>query len=582
MFKRVSYVSINFNRFCNMGCSYCYLGGLTENTDNVSNSLELLHSVINSYTEAHILIDKFIFHGAEPTVIPKTMFESILKEMRLYFKKYETELKILGHRKPEIALKTNMLNLDKYIDLFKKYNVKIGGSFDLPFSSHEKNRVLKNGKSTLDKILNNIKLLASYPYEHNISSTVTIDALNNFEEFVQNIEYLQNTLGYDVKNNYYIMFTYDSAANKDKFESTSFCSMSQENMVEFYNKLKNYYKDTEFEKAILYSWFREMVPTQCFFEKNCVDKHAIIQNNGDIYTCHRAQPIEALKLGNIHEESLVDIKDYGTALYENLDNQITMDDDCAQCNYFKYCYLNCPIVRIETKRNKSFTCLIQKEIYADNPTRFPPCSDEERFYLVNNFCKTNNIQKFTPTFVGDKELDKPDNHIETILKKDKVLDKYFNYPMVLIEYEDKKYKLARRTDNMTQGAFTFKNELIIYVNKEMFKLGIEERDIEYNRLKIVVYGNSRVRYGLDFTDKRIHRYTIELFYSELLSIGEEDAQGFIRLDISKYIDFKDDEEMLITFFTPPLQERHEKFKQQNPYYHIQFYNMPWYYIRLKK
>ncbi|EHC1457302.1 radical SAM protein, partial [Campylobacter coli] len=178
-----------------------------------------------------VIITEVILHGAELSASPYEHVKELLKAIDEYKKENHFLIRVLskdskkGHH--YIHLKTNLYFLDRFFELFKKYEVGISASIDLPLRFHEKYRVLKSGKSTLEKTLKMIELLSAYPYFKQISTTMTKEHLN-VDEFIRDV-YKLESLGFDMASDFYIMFTYQSANAQGDFQMPS-----DEDMLSFY------------------------------------------------------------------------------------------------------------------------------------------------------------------------------------------------------------------------------------------------------------------------------------------------------------------------------------------------------------
>ena len=147
------------NTYCNLSCSYCYLGTHTnKKDDNYGNIVPQLKKIVEEFLKEGIVVESFFLHGAEVTTIPKKYLKEMFEYMKEHQNKFLTEIRTFGTSKTLIHIKTNLFNFDVLQELFDEYAVSISGSFDLPFSLHEEFRRTKSDKSTLDRIIKNIKL----------------------------------------------------------------------------------------------------------------------------------------------------------------------------------------------------------------------------------------------------------------------------------------------------------------------------------------------------------------------------------------------------------------------------------------
>ena len=346
LFHRAIKLTFVPNQFCNLGCTYCYLGDLTNNRDDPADVVAEFSRICEHLAHQGILIDQQLLHGAEISTLP-------------------------------IHIKTNLYNFHQLRPLFEEYEVSISGSFDLPFSLHEKFRVTKAGKSTLKRTVDNVLLLGSYPHRKKISCVVGREHLERIDEFVADLRWLDEH-GFDMVTDFYIMFAYDSVNSGDSSQ------LDQAQMVEFFEGVLDRVRGTKFERAVYYEWFKEFTHGYCTHQINCGATNFLVQKNGDVYPCHRAQAEPDLKFGNIHQLGLPEIAAKGAATiraYEAANEDLSAE--CIACEYFYLCYAGCPIERNNNRGNRAYTCGIQKALYraqrsSTRTTRSPRSSPATR------------------------------------------------------------------------------------------------------------------------------------------------------------------------------------------------------------
>ncbi|HDZ5109526.1 TPA: radical SAM protein, partial [Campylobacter jejuni] len=280
------------NTYCNFGCTYCYLGKLTNKHSKTSNMAEQFNKIVAKLKSENVIVTEVFLHGSELTASPYEDVKKLLEAISAYEQENKDYIKLLNKHKTiryYTHLKTNLYNLDKFYDLFVKHKVGISGSVDLPLRLHQKNRVLKNGKSTLEKTLEMIKLLVKYPHFKQFSATMTSECLN-VDEFLEDIFKIES-LGYDMANDFYIMFAYQSSNAQGIFKMAE-----DKAMLNFYNELRKRLKNTKYAFALEHIWFREFLGDYCVSCVNCADgQRMLIQKNGDTYICHRSQALKELK-----------------------------------------------------------------------------------------------------------------------------------------------------------------------------------------------------------------------------------------------------------------------------------------------
>ena len=101
------------NQYCNLGCSYCYLGDLTENKDDPSDIVSQFHRIAHHLEHQGVLIDALLLHGAEISTLPAAILRDLFSAYTEYRQKYRLQLKALGRGGAPIHIKTNLYNFDK-------------------------------------------------------------------------------------------------------------------------------------------------------------------------------------------------------------------------------------------------------------------------------------------------------------------------------------------------------------------------------------------------------------------------------------------------------------------------------------
>nr|DAR26031.1 MAG TPA: Fe-S oxidoreductase [Caudoviricetes sp.] len=561
------------NQYCNFGCKYCYLGDLTKNTDKYDDIPERLQFALNKYTEAGILISDICFHGAEVTTLPREILEKTFQVCKDYFTQYEQELGSMAKRSGLISIKTNLYFADKYLDLFKQYGVYVSGSMDIPFSHHEKFRVLKSGKSTLDKVRSNILLLMKElpKNKYCISCTIGKYALEHVDDFIRDIEWM-DAQGYDICNRFYIMFIYDSAYSKVKTELTD------DEMVLFMNKLIDHWKGTKFERAIYYGWFREFTSGYCTHSMNCAINNNLVQKNGNVFPCHRGQADKELLFGNINTQPLKEINQNALKVMEAYENKNPpLDPDCKVCDYFYICNMGCPVERKDRQSSKCYTCKLQLELYKRQPERYPAnktSSDIARdAYICHMQPKVYEDTSEKRLMICNPELFEHKNSLQGILERDPNLKKL---------YKDGAIKLILNDEigDLYSDVFTHKSVSIDLLNDDILKLFITDEYLtiesheESKDLYIMFLNQDMVVYGDEQRTKMRHIAEYIIPFEKLTKVDG----GYI-YDVTYMFKETSDKFMegvhnLISITTQRARAAHYSKQKNNAFYHLEAINLP--------
>lgn len=153
------YVVIKITERCVLNCDYCYFfKGIDQSykdhpaavTDaTIDGIAAFLKTGCKELNITHMVI---CLHGGEPLLLGHSKFDRMcsvfresLRDIDLYF-----------------VLQTNGVLVDHaWVELFRKYDVRVGVSLDGPKEYHDQHRIDKMGRGTHDRVINAIQLLKS-------------------------------------------------------------------------------------------------------------------------------------------------------------------------------------------------------------------------------------------------------------------------------------------------------------------------------------------------------------------------------------------------------------------------------------
>lgn len=577
LFHRAIKLTFVPNQFCNLGCTYCYLGDLTNNRDDPADVVAEFSRICEHLAHQGILIDQLLLHGAEISTLPEPVLRELFAFYTAYRRTHRLELKALGRGGAAIHITTNLYNFHQLRPLFEEYEVSISGSFDLPFSLHEKFRVTKAGKSTLKRTVDNVLLLGSYPHRKQISCVVGREHLERIDEFVADLRWLDEH-GFDMVTDFYIMFAYDSVNSGDSSQ------LDQAQMVEFFEGVLDRVRGTKFERAVYYEWFKEFTHGYCTHQINCGATNLLVQKNGDVYPCHRAQAEPDLKFGNIHQLGLPEIAAKGAATiraYEAANEDLSAE--CIACEYFYLCYAGCPIERNNNRGNRAYTCGIQKALYRAQPQRFPPKPDASR-RLVDSFIRQNQphlyddlsvprVVKFNPEILDEN------NAVTAIIARDPQLQTLFRRGAVTLEVNGLRRELfgSHLYGRMTQAALSPEDEVRLHVATDLWDLNAGEGAL--NAVKLQLLRDERVVYGDEQREKMEHVATVDLYPAELVRTDAGwslDLAPFLRQHAHLLLPGYGN---LLSVTTLKAREYHYAKHARNAFYHLETVNLPFHEFR---
>ncbi|EAH9320899.1 radical SAM protein [Campylobacter coli] len=562
------------NSYCNFACSYCYLGKLTERKEKTTDMAEQFKKIAKKLKDDGVIITEVILHGAELSASPYEHVKELLKAIDEYKKENHFLIRVLskdskkGHH--YIHLKTNLYFLDRFFELFKKYEVGISASIDLPLRFHEKYRVLKSGKSTLEKTLKMIELLSAYPYFKQISTTMTKEHLN-VDEFIRDV-YKLESLGFDMASDFYIMFTYQSANAQGDFQMPS-----DEDMLSFYKNLREKLKDTKYSFALEHFWFKEFLGGYCTNCTNCGD-NLLIQKNGDVYVCHRSQALNELRAGNIFNENYESLKIRNITNIRILENSLKLHKDCLECDYFHLCKASCTIERNNTKLGKSYTCALQKAIYKNNAEFFKADKTLAEISL-DEFLRQNQTNNYKSFLIPNLSLEfrESKNSLENIINDDEILQKLYLKDNFLISVNDELALLDFEKDALYKSfKISSKDNIKLLIKKEVFDYSTKETLSNFIYMSLL--GGEAKVYGDEKREKTLHIETKHLYLEKLLNESLE-LEGYLIYDISSFLKensrlYSLNHKNFIFFTTKALREYHYEKQAKNAFYHAQTINLP--------
>ena len=102
----------------------------------------------------------------------------------------------MGH--PHI--KTNLYGLDRHIETIREFNVSISGSWIYLFPCMKNTGVTKGGEGTLERILDNIRLLEEIPDKKKVSATNLSGAFRTAGSDHQDIRFLDRDTCLDMND----------------------------------------------------------------------------------------------------------------------------------------------------------------------------------------------------------------------------------------------------------------------------------------------------------------------------------------------------------------------------------------------
>lgn len=552
---------------CNMACKYCYLEDNTYDESCSYKALDTLKYAVNKFRESGVIPFNISLHGGEVTTLSHDDFYDLVEYISNYYNENRDLISNAGFRVGVPHIKTNLYGIDKHIDTIKKFNVSVSGSLDLPFSLHRKYRVTKGGKDTLDKIFKNIELLKDIPNKKKVSSTIFKEHYNHIDEIIEDIKYLNKNSCLDMNDfNFMIGFDYNS--------NGILHHLTEEEQVEFYNRMHKEFDGTDLDSGVNGAWFDEFGPEYCSNCDNCGEKFFLLERNGDIYSCVRGQKNKDYYYGNIYKDSVESILTTAINKIFINHNKLPFNEECKNCGYLYLCKTGCPFVKNNYNSNKSYTCLLQKKMYEDRNYLKDEYNDESVYQYINKM-RTDDIRKYIPN-TNKNNNDYP--NLESMISSDKNLKYIYDSNSFILSVDGVLYNLESQIIKKTRDIvyFTKKSSIKIYMKKNLI---LENCDYpENNFLYIILLSGNLVTYGDEGRTKQRHISTKQI-YKGVLDNTKSDMDDYYVYDISNFIkefslEYSDTNENNLFFTTSALRDYHYLKQKNNAYYHIQAINLP--------
>lgn len=550
---------------CNMYCKYCYLEENTKDEETTYQALETLEYAISKFKESNVIPFNISLHGGEVTTLDKDTFRNIIKFISEYYQKNKEIITRGGFKIGTPHIKTNLYDLEKHIDTIKEFNVSISGSLDLPLSLHDEYRITKGNKKTLERILKNIALLENIPNKKKVSATIFKEHYNYLDEIIKDIKYLHKNTCLDMNDfNFMIGFDYNS--------NGILHHITEEEQVAFYNRMHQEFDGTDLDAGVNGPWFDEFGPGYCTNCDNCGEKFFLLEKNGDIYSCVRGQKNKDYYYGNIYTDSVEKILQTAQSKIFINHNKLPFNEECSKCGYLYLCKTGCPFVKNTYKTNKSYTCLLQQQMYKDRGCSKDEYNEEFVYHYVSTM-RNIDPTKYIPE---SKKTDYPS--LIDLIKKDQKLKYIYAEDVFILKVDDEEYHLSSQILKKSRDIIyiTKNSKVTIYMKKRLIN---EECDYpDNNSLYIMLLSGNLVTYGDEDRTKQSHIATSQI-YKCVLDNRPSDKEKYYAYDITSLIaeykkELSKDNPNNIFFTTSSLRDYHYLKQKNNAYYHIQAINLP--------
>ena len=548
---------------CNMRCSYCYLGENTVDSESGYGALDTLRYAVEKLRAADVIPFNISLHGGEVTTLDRQVFHDLIAYIDGYYAENRGVLTENGFKVGRPHIKTNLFGLDRHMDTIRQYQVSVSGSLDLPFSLHRQYRQTKGGGDTLNKILDNIRLLESLPNRKKVSATIFREHFLRLDELCENIRYLHEHTCLDMNDfNFMIGFRSRQAV------SQQLTPLSQQEQVELYRHMRREFAGTDLEPGLNGAWFAEFTQAYCTNCDLCGEKFFLLERNGDVYSCVRGQGDPNFFYGNIYRDDVETILRRGMEQSFMAHNRVGFDRECADCGYLHLCKTGCPYVKNEYGSPKSYTCLLQQEIYAQNNE----VKGQEGYPYVY-------LSRVHPTLAADYyPEDRTENGLPDLIRKDSKLQQVYDPDAFCLQVDGVEYPLRSQLLKPVR-------DIVMLAQQSCAKLYVREDIMEAltdypvnNSLYMMLLHNKMVVYGDEQRPKQEHVMTHQIF-TNALAAEPSDRDGYYCVDLipilAPYFRYLDATGPANLFFTTSaLRDYHYTKQKNNGFYHVAALNLP--------
>ena len=324
---------------CNLDCEYCFF--LSKEAlypgDRFRMSDELLETYVRQLIESQTAPEVTVaWQGGEPTLMGLDFFRRAVA----YAESCKHSDQTLQH-----TIQTNgTLLTDDWCEFLAEKNFLVGISIDGPRELHDRYRVDKKGRETLDRVLRGHGLLVAHHVEYNILCTV--NAANQHHP-LEVYEFFRDELGAQHIQFIPIVERVDDTGRGD--EGSRAVTDRSVDPVAWGAFLTAIFDEwvvrdvgTVFVQtfdASLASWYG-VPPGICVFAETCGNALAL-EHNGDVYSCDHFVDPEYL-LGNVTQTHLIELVASTQQREFGNDKRNTLPRFCLECDVRFACNGECP------------------------------------------------------------------------------------------------------------------------------------------------------------------------------------------------------------------------------------------------
>ena len=416
----------------------------------------------------------------------------------------------------------------------------------------------KGGGDTLEKILANVALMEQLPNRKKVSATLFREHLDRLDELIEDIWFLHRNTCLDM-NDFNFMVGFGDGA---------MAPLSGEEQTLLFDRMQEAFTGTELQKGLDGPWFAEFTQGYCTNCDICGEKFFLLERNGDIYSCVRGQGNPDFYYGNIYRDSVDAILSRGATQSLRAHNRVGFDPDCAQCGYLHLCKTGCPYVKNEYGSPKSYTCLLQQQIYKKNNE-----AENHREYPYIYLAKVHPqlAEAYYP--VDDMENSLPD-----LIRRDKRLQAVYDPEAFHLRVDGTEYALKSQLLKPSRDILflTESSDVKLYIRRDVLD-ALSDYPVN-NSLYMMLLSGNMVVYGDEQRQKQEHVMTHQIFKSAVAA-GKSDKPDYFCVDLMPLLRpylklLPGDVPANLFFTTSALREYHYAKQKNNGFYHMAALNLP--------
>jgi uncharacterized protein len=256
----------------------------------------------------------FIWHGGEP----------LLAGINFYQRVVSVQSECLTQSTYRNSIQTNgTLLTEEWAEFLAENRFKIGVSLDGPSEIHNSNRIFCNGLGSFNEVMKGLSILRDKNIETGIIAVISKRSLGRGGEILDFI------VGNGFKRINLSPFAEQN--NGSLIEG----SLTPEEYADFIIEIFDYWidkDDPDIKIQNLENFFQKLIGGRALFchSTNRCSSYLSVDSNGDVYLCGRFLGTSNFKLGNILENTLLEIMKF--PVYLNIAKQVSsFATECKEC-----------------------------------------------------------------------------------------------------------------------------------------------------------------------------------------------------------------------------------------------------------